>query len=137
MRKNEALQVWLQPFLDDNFIKFQSIDNYPDARAVIPTNAETVYEDITGVKVKEYVFSFIGIVKLDTGTSYKNAKDLDIFDTFNDWIEEQNANANFPQFPNCTNFELEALQDTATLAYIDDDNNAKYVLSVKIKYEEQ
>lgn len=136
MKKNEILQRWLQPFLDDNFLKFQSIDNYPDARAVVPTNAETVYEDITGVKYKEYVFSFIGIVKLDTGTSYENAKNLDIFDEFNDWIEEQAENNNFPAFPNCTNFEIETLQDTATLAYVDDNNNAKYVLAVKLRYEE-
>lgn len=137
--KNRIMQDYVQTFLKDRYLTFQSVDMSPGARSLAPISGDTVIEkDVTGVSTKQYLFSFIGVETLDPGTNKNNADNQDLFEKFNDWIVEQENNKNYPDFgEKATNYKLEPLNNTADLAYIDENNNAKFILTVKLTYEEE
>lgn len=136
--KHEAMQEWVQGFLDDNYLYFESADAYPGVRTIVPNYGEYTYKtDICGFKYKSYSFVFIGYEKIDTGTSNVNVSNMDIMDEFNKWLEEQIELEEYPDFgDNCSEYEIVPLQNMANLAMISDDGLAKYMLAVRIDYKE-
>ena len=83
---------------------------------------------------------FIGYEQLDTtaSSSEVNTDNMEIFDKFIDWLEEQKANKNFPDFgTNCSDYDIIILQNMANLATVTDDNLAKYMLGARIDYVEE
>lgn len=136
--KHKALQTWVQNFLADNYLYFQTADAAPGIRTIVPNYGDFLAgTDIQGNKYKEYSFVFIGYEQIDPGTSDVNTDNIQVFDNFNDWIVEQETNKNFPDFgSNCSDYEIEPLQNMANLADIDENGLAKYMLGVKIKYVE-
>lgn len=138
VNKHLALQAWVQPFLTDNYLYFESADAYPGVRAIVPEYGDYLLKkDILGNKYKLYTFVFIGYEQMDTGTSDINAENMQLMDSFNEWLEEQQEIRNFPNFgENCSEYEIEILQNMANLATISDDGLAKYMLGAKIIYKE-
>ena len=139
MSKHKALYDWVQTFLDDNYLYFESADAYAGVRQLIPNYGDYVNKtDVLGFKYKSYSFAFIGYEQLDTGTSDINIQNMEIMDKFTEWIEEQKENENYPDFgPNCSDFELFPLQNMADLAMVTEDGLAKYILAVRIDYKEE
>lgn len=137
--KHKVLQEWVETFLENNYLYFESADAYPNVRVIVPKVGDYVNKtDICGFKYKSYTFAFIGYEQLDTGTSDINTQNLEIMDSFNEWIEEQQEAQNFPDFgPNCSEYELVPLQNMANLAMITEDGLAKYMLAVRIDYKEE
>ena len=88
--KHEAMLNWIQPFLEDNYLYFESADAYPGVRELVPNYGDYVNKtDILGNKYKSYSFVFIGYESIDTGTSDVNLRNMELFDNFNEWLEKQ------------------------------------------------
>lgn len=139
VNKHKVIQDWVQEFLDDNYLYFESSDAYPGIRNIVPNYGDyTTKTDILGYKYKSYSFAFIGYEQIDTGTSDVNTTNMQIMDAFTAWLEEQRENKNFPNFgQNCSEYDIIPLQDMANLATIQDDGLAKYMLGVRIDYKEE
>lgn len=139
VNKHKALQEWVQTFLEDNHLYFESTTTYPNIRTIVPEYGDyTISSDILGRKHKSYTFVFIGYEPIDSGISDVNTDNLQLFDMFNEWIELQDTTKNYPDFgSNCVEYELEPLQNMARLAAITDDGLAKYMLAVRINYKEE
>lgn len=137
--KHKALQNWVQRFLDDNYLYFESADAYPNVRTIVPKYGDYLNKtDILGAKYKSYSFVFIGYEMLDTGTSDLNITNMEVMDEFTKWLEIQKEELNFPDFgDNCSEYEIIPLQNMANLAFISDDGLAKYMLGVRIDYKEE
>lgn len=138
VNKHRVLQEWVQDFLTDRFLYFESSEAYPNIRAVVPTYGDALLRtDIVGNKYKQYTFVFIGYEQLDVGTTYTNADNMLIFDEFAQWVNEQNEARNFPNFgENTTDYDLEVVQNMANLATVTEDGLAKYMLAVNVNYVE-
>lgn len=139
MSKHKVIQDWVQEFLDDNYLYFESADAYPNIRTIVPQYGEYVnYVDICGFKYKSYTFIFIGFEQIDNGTSDVNVTNMEVMDAFTKWLEEQKEKGNFPDFgPKCSEYDIIPLQNMANLATIQDDGLAKYMLGVRIDYKEE
>lgn len=137
--KHEALLNWIKPFLEDNYLYFESADAYPGVRELVPNYGDYVNSiDIIGNKYKSYSFVFIGYEKIDTGTSDVNLRNMELFEKFNDWLEEQKEAENFPDFGDkCSEYDIIILQNMANLAMVTEDNLAKYMLGARIDYKEE
>ena len=137
--KHKALQNWVQRFLDDNYLYFESADAYPNVRTIVPKYGDYLNKtDILGAKYKSYSFVFIGYEMIDTGTSDVNITNMEVMDEFTSWLEIQKEELNFPDFgDNCSEYEIVPLQNMANLAFISDDGLAKYMLGVRIDYKEE
>lgn len=137
--KHKALQNWVQRFLDDNYLYFESADAYPNVRTIVPKYGDYLNKtDILGAKYKSYSFVFIGYEMIDTGTSDLNITNMEVMDEFTKWLEIQKEELNFPDFgDNCSEYEIIPLQNMANLAFISDDGLAKYMLGVRIDYKEE
>ena len=137
--KHKALQNWVQRFLEDNYLYFESADAYPNVRTIVPKYGDYLNKtDILGAKYKSYSFVFIGYEMIDTGTSDLNTTNMEVMDEFTKWLEIQKEELNFPDFgDNCSEYEIIPLQNMANLAFISDDGLAKYMLGVRIDYKEE
>lgn len=137
--KHVAMQEWVQSFLDDNYLYFESADAYPNVRMIVPNYGEfTRRTDICGFKYKSYSFAFIGYEQMDRGTSNVNTQNMELMDSFNEWLVAQQEARNFPDFGDkCDEFEIVPLQNMANLAMVSEDGLAKYMLGVRIDYKEE
>lgn len=138
VNKHRAMVDWVLPFLNGEYLYFESSEAYPNVKTLVPNYGDYInYIDICGSKYKSYTFVFIGYEQIDTGTNDVNFNNMEIFDNFILWLEEQQDNRNFPEFgDNCTDYEIIPLQNMANLAQITEDNLAKYMLGVRINYKE-
>ena len=137
--KHQAMQEWVDEFLENNYLYFQSVNAEPGVRMVLPEYGDyTNRTDILGYKYKSYVFVFIGYEQIDTGTSDVNLHNMELMDSFIEWLEEQIEDKNYPDFgDNCDEYEIQPLQNMADLATITEDGLAKYMLGVRINYREE
>ena len=139
VNKHKIMREWVQEFLDDNYLYFESAEPYPGVRELVPNYGDYVNKvDILGNRYMSYSFVFIGYETLDVGTSDVNETNMFIFDAFNEWLEEQKKAKNFPDFGDkCHDYDIIILQNMANLAMISDDNTAKYMLGARIDYIEE
>ena len=141
INKHKVMQEWVQGFLDDNYLYFESVDAYPDIRTFVPNYGDYVNKtDVLGNKYKSYSFVFIGYEHLDPSSSDSelNVQNMEIFDKFIAWLEKQKRDRNFPDFgTNCSDYDIIILQNMANLAAVTDDNLAKYMLGARIDYTEK
>jgi hypothetical protein len=133
------MQDWVQGFLDENLLYFESSEAYPGVRTLVPNYGDYVNKvDILGNRYMSYSFVFIGYEYIDLGTSDVNINNMAVFDAFNDWLAEQKANGNYPDFgEKCHDYDIVILQNMANVAGIQDDNLAKYMLGARIDYIEE
>jgi len=139
VNKHKIMQEWVQQFLDDNHLYFQAVDADPGVRQIVPEIGDYVVKtDILGNKYKSYTFAFVGYESIDTGTSDVNTDNMYMFDQFSEWLEEQKAKGNFPDFGDkCSEYDIIILDNMANLSYIDDDGTARYMLGARIDYKEE
>ena len=140
INKHKIMQDWVSDFLEGQYLYFEAADAYPNVRTLVPNYGDYVNRtDIFGSKYKSYSFVFVGYERVDTGASQSdiNTDNMQVFDNFTEWLEEQKEKKNFPDFgTNCSEYDIIILQNMANLATITDDNLAKYMLGVRIDYKE-
>lgn len=140
VNKHTAIRDFVQQFVDDRFLQFESIEFVTGARSVVPNYGDNVERiDILGNKYKSYTFTFIAIQDFDRGSTDFNEQNMMIMDSFNDWIVEKEENGEYPNFgDNCINYRWELLQNMGNLAQIDESLSlAKYMLTCKLNYTER
>ena len=137
--KHKAMQDWVQSFLEDNYLYFESTSAYPGVRTLVPNFGDYVRStDILGNKYKSYTFVFIGYEQIDIGTSDVNVNNMEIMDEFNNWLETQARLENYPDFGiKCSEYDIIPLQNMANVATIEEDGLAKYMLAARIDYKEE
>ena len=138
MNKHTILKEWVNQFLVDKNLSFETVEMNLGARALVPNYGDfLVKQDVLGNKYKEYTFAFVGCELIDYGTSDVNENNMNLFDEFNEWIEEQERNKNYPDF-GAIDYKLEPLQNMANIAQYDEASQlAKYMLLCKITYTEK
>ena len=139
VNKHKVMQEWVKPFLDRNYLYFESADAYPGVRTLVPNVGDYQrYKDITGARYRSYAFVFVGYEQIDNGTSDINIQNMVLFDDFMDWLEEQKSLENYPDFGDkCSEYDIIILQNMANIGAIFTDNLAKYMFSVRIDYKEE
>ena len=143
MSKHTAVMNWLQPYIEtdefqDGGLRFENVTITPGYRSVVPNAGDNLlFEDITGKKKKQYVFSFIICEDFDSDGYDTNIAAMDIGDNFNEWVDEQEEQKNYPDFgTNVYKYMVESLSNMATLALVEN-GVAKYMITVRIEYWEQ
>lgn len=142
MSKHEAIMAWLADYMNtDEFesggLRFENVTMTQGFRSVVPNAGDNfIKEDVTGNKLKEYVFAFIICESFDSEGYDYNLAAMDIGDNFNLWIEEQKEAKTYPDFgDNTYKYKLDALSNMADLAAVENEV-AKYMLGVRIQYWE-
>jgi len=109
VNKHKVMRDWVSEFLEDNNLYFEATDAYPGVRTLVPNYGDYVNKvDILGNKYKSYSFVFVGYETIDPGTSDVNLTNMEVFDAFNEWLEEQKELKNFPDFgEKCRNYIAE------------------------------
>lgn len=138
--KHEIMQEWVDEFLgSQGLLYFENADADYGVRVLVPNYGDyTNKVDIVGNKYKSYSFVFVGYETIDPGTSDINIRNMELFDAFIEWCEQQKELNNYPDFgTNCSDYDIIILQNMANLSAISDDNLAKYMLGVRIDYVEE
>jgi FAD synthase len=82
MNKHKILKEWVNQFLEEKNLSFETIEMNLGARALVPNYGDYVVKtDVLGNKYKEYTFAFVGCELIDYGTSDVNEKNMNLFDT--------------------------------------------------------
>jgi hypothetical protein len=140
VNKHLVMKTWVEQFLGDK-MHFEDIQANQGARSFVPQYGDYVQKtDICGNKYKFYTFGFIAIEPLDMNDQdSNNATTMNTMDLFNDWLELQQKNKNFPDFgTNVTNYRIVPLQNMANVAqYFEDIGMVKYILVARIEYVEK
>ena len=140
VNKHAVVKEWVESYLSNAKIGFEYIDAYQGFRSVIPNYGDYVVKtDIVGNKTKWYTFGFVAVESLDIYSGDNNATIRDSIDAFNDWLETQEKNKNYPDFgTNVTKYKISPLYNTADMSQVFEDKGlAKYVLMVRIEYVEK
>lgn len=139
LSKHQAMENWVQSFLANKYLYFESATNFAGIRKIITNYGDYVRRtDVLGNKYKSYSFAFVGYEQLSDGTDGTNIDNMENFDAFLDWLEEQKELKNYPHFgSNCSEYDIIPLQNMANLAMVDETGLAKYMFAVRIDYKEE
>lgn len=88
---------------------------------------------------KEYGFSIIIVKEYSSDADDLNLEAMNFSQAFMDWIDEQNRDKNFPDFPdNCQIKRIENLQNMPNLSGINPKEGlARYMLQCRVVYFEK
>lgn len=101
----------------------------------LPINTPIISEDIIGNKYMQKLFSFSA--KRLYGDNDTNTDNLDLFEDFSEWIEQQNEINNLPILAsNQKASEVEVLTDGYLLQADDDLQKATYIIQCRLLYYE-
>ena len=141
VNKHTAVKSWVEGFLSGSKMHFEDITGEPGFRTLVPDYGDfQISQDVVGNKKKWYTFGFVAVDPLDRyDNDVNNATTRQGVDDFNDWLELQQKNKNFPNFgTNVTKYKIIPLQNTANMAQVFEDVSlAKYILMVRIEYVEK
>lgn len=138
MGKLEAVYNWVKTYegfknLDFNFSIGKNNNN-----VLIPSpNDYVVYEDITGSKIRHLTFSVSNYRYLSNLPNTKdNLNNMEEVQKFLDWIDTQDKEKNYPEFPdNCTIEYVKNLNNIPTTTGMNN-NIARFYSQIQIRYIE-
>ena len=133
--KHEAVWDWIQtcPHIKDLFFNFSQSD--PEDTALIPS--ETVLAKyIDGSSLRRYDCALTRILRCSfEPNDTANIDSVVDFEQIVAWLEEQNENGNFPEFPDGeTPHEIFVSPNESGFAVAQDLSAAKYMLQFQIEY---
>lgn len=134
--KNTAILNWLYDCDEIKDIFYLVGNQENDSTTIVPNTAEEWtkrFNDGTGEKELTCTFIIYKSVSTEPNTD-DNANALFDVEKVMEWVREQNAKSNYPQFAdNETVFEIEVLENMPTMAGADE-KTAKFIFAVKINY---
>lgn len=105
------------------------------------TGVQTVYGEtwekkyLHGHGIRQWDFAIVKISKADMGTSDINTNEAQAMQDFMDWIDEQNAAGNFPDFSPGKVLSIQNLQNMPNFAGINENEaTAKYMFQCRVRY---
>lgn len=134
--KHEAVWDWLLtcPYITDLFFNYAQTKNADDTQ-LIPSELQMM-QFIDGSRLMRYTVSLVRFIPISGDPNdIKNITDLVDFELVNEWVDEQNREQNFPDFPEgCIVEEVKALPNTAGFAVAQDFSSAKYMMQFQVQY---
>lgn len=134
--RNQALQEWLSasPYLTDLYFNFAPAE--AGVTNVAAVSGERVLKHyLGGDAMMCYDFGVVQYkpVNMDIPNSPDNADAMNDVELFMDWVREQNALRNFPDFEGCEIQRVEVLNNLP-IAAGQDDEVAKYMFECRVTY---
>ena len=108
-----------------------------DGDTAIATSGDTVIaEYIDGSQRRQYAFDLVRFLPFtETENDAGNVAMMEDVDAIIQWVEEQNAAGNLPEFPNsCTAESVRVLNEYAGYVAAQDESCAKYMIPFAIDY---
>lgn len=134
--KHKAVWDWLLtcPHIADLFFNYAQTTNAEDTQ-LIPSELQ-IAQFIDGSKLMRYTVSLVRFVPISGDPNdLKNINNLVDFEMVNEWVDGQNREMNFPEFPEgCIVEEVKALPNTAGFAVAQDFSSAKYMMQFQVQY---
>lgn len=139
INKDEIILNWIRniPDYGSNFLMDWLSENQW-ACAIIPIAGEAnVKIFIDGSAIKQYDFMLQMMMQLSDTTDSVNTDNLYLHRQWQDWLEQQEINENYPDFGDkCNNYQIMNLSNMPQLAQINENMQAKYQFAARIKYME-
>lgn len=137
--RNQALQEWLQdcPYATDLYFNFAPAE--PGVTGVSPVSGEAVIKRyLGGYSLKGYDFGVVQYipVNMDVPNNTENTDAMHSVEQFMDWVKEQNAQKNLPDFEGCAVQRVEVLNNMPVVSG-QDDEVAKYMFQCRVTYLEK
>ena len=128
---------WLKEQAEN--IKFNFLSGKLGDRAFIIIGNPKGPEDILGNRLRAYDFALQAILSHSEGADDTNLENMQLMREWQDWIDEQQADKNYPDFgPDCSEYCLLNLNDSPELAQIQQNNKmAKYQFFARLEYVEK
>ena len=136
---NEIIEWFKQYTPLHTWIYFNAFPVEPDTVSVsnVPNERE-LDSFIDGSRRIELPFTLSLAKEFDIGTSDINLEAMEEFENINEWVENQNAIRNFPDFGNNVLMEKVEVLETSPAVSVDNQNQiAKYQGQFKITYLER
>lgn len=143
MTKHEIMKAYLEPKIieiADTVLHFNFSPESPDSISIITRYSDHVVRRfITDEAEKEYGFSVIIVKAYSQDTDDVNIEAMNFAQAFMDWLDEQNAAKNFPDFGEGTEvLSIDNLQNMPNLSGISQDGSlARYQVQGRVLYREK
>lgn len=136
----KALMEWLEgmPFLTDR-LYFDFLGGHHGSCAVSPLSENAVVKRyINGDKIRQYTFALQVMLQVSDATDDVNTENMFALRKWQEWIEEQEAQKNYPDFgERCSDYQVENLNNMPNRAMWYDNGLVKYQFFAKITYFEK
>lgn len=140
VNKHKALYDWLAacPLLAEP-LRFDFLTEHHGSVSLSPTaNDIFVKQYMRGCGVREYRFELQAMLAVSSSTDDTNAANMQLLDTWVNWLEEQQKTLNFPDFgPNCSEYRILPLENMPTQAMRYESGFAKYIIPATVQYYEE
>lgn len=123
------------PALKDSSISIDDLGDSPIEYAIYPLSVDPLVKEYSdGGKLMQYTFAFLSVNSLNQ-QDVQNSQNETWFETFSDWIEEQNLNRNLPKLGSKkTSQKLEVTDSGYLIFYGENNQTAKYQIQCKLTY---
>jgi hypothetical protein len=136
----KALMKWLEgmPFLTDR-LYFDFLGGHHGSCAVSPLSENAVVKRyINGDKIRQYTFALQVMLQVSDATDDVNTENMFALRKWQEWIEEQEAQKNYPNFgEKCSDYRVEYLDDMSNGEARYENGLAKLQFFAKIIYFEK
>ena len=137
--KESALFAWAgaNPFLTDTLL-FDYLQAKNGSCSLSPLNSgKTIKTYVDGTAIKEYRFAIQVMLQLSSAEDDLNTQNMFTLRKWQDWIEEQEAQGNYPDFgEKCSGYKLENINEGPALVMKYENDLAKYNFHAKLTYME-
>lgn len=135
--RHEAMWNWLYACPDLSALFFAFSNNETGNTVLVPMAKEKIAKSyLNGDSIRHYDFTLVQYTKAnqDTPNNTENVHIMVDVESIMDWVETQNKERNFPDFPaGCTVQKVETLQSMPTIAG-QDEIGAKYMFACRVIY---
>lgn len=135
--KHKAIYEWLAdcPLLTDTLL-FDFLNERQGSVGLSPTATDKYVRQYQhGNGIKQYLFELQAMFAVSDSTDDTNIDNMELMDTWRDWIEAQQAAGNFPDFGSeCSGYQLACLDNMPTMAMRYDNGFAKYRFPATVQY---
>lgn len=137
--KNKALTEYIARYPKLYGWLFFNVINIETGSSSLLTDSDNLlFKSVTGAEKREYVFSIAMMKNFDTGTSDINIDAMAETQFFSEWIKLQNKIKNFPLWNDFDLIEsIEVLTTVPILSVDSEQNVARYILQLKIAYNDE
>lgn len=143
MTKHDAMMKYFRPKIEElsmGSLTFNNSQEAPDTFSLITNYSDKVRKKFIRVGAeKEYAFTIIIVKAYSTHDDDLNLDAMNFSQSFMDWLEKQNKQKNYPDFPeNCQIKKMECLQNMPNLAGINSKAGfARYMIQCRLIYFER
>lgn len=142
MTKHDAMMEYFEPKIIELAgakLKFSYSPEATDTISFITNYSDKIRKKFVRAAEKEYGFTIIITKPYSTYEDDLNLEAMNFAQAFMDWLEEQNKQKKYPEFPdNCQIRKMENLQNMPNLAGINsEDGLARYMLQCRLIYFEK